>query len=82
MQNKAQYNLGGENGKISPLSSENVGKYEFLTSEDVLQEKGILEKAATIKRFKYSPLSNELKKTKNKWILQKINISFLKIKCY
>ena len=82
MQNKAQYNLGGETGKMSPLSSENVGKYEFLTSEDVLQEKGILEKTATIKRFKYSPLSNELKKNKNKSILQKINISFLKIKCY
>ena len=71
MQNKAQYNLGGENGKISPLSSENVGKYEFLTSEDVLQEKGILEKAATIKRFKYSPLSNELKKNKKQMDIAK-----------
>ena len=28
--------------------SENVGKYEFLTGEDVLREKGLLEKATTI----------------------------------
>ena len=37
--------------KISALSSENNGKYEFLTSKDVLPEKGLLEKAATVKRF-------------------------------
>ena len=30
------------------LSSGNVGKFEFLTEEEVLLEKGILEKAATI----------------------------------
>ena len=48
------------------LSSGNVGKYEFLTSEYVLPEKGLLEKAATIKRFEYSPLCSELKKNKNK----------------
>ena len=32
-----------------------MGKY-------VLQEKGFLEKAATIKRFEYSSLASELKK--------------------
>ena len=46
----------------SALSSANVAKYEFLTGEDVLQEKGLLEKAATIKRFEYSPFESELKK--------------------
>ena len=40
---------------ISTLSS-GKGKYEFLTG------KGQLEKAATIKRFEYSPLGSELKK--------------------
>ena len=46
----------------SALSSANVAKYEFLTGEDVLPEKGLLEKAATIKRFEYSPFESELKK--------------------
>ena len=44
------------------MSWGNVCKYEFLTGEDVLPEKGLLEKAATIKRFEYSPLGKELKK--------------------
>ena len=45
---------------ISALSY--VRKYEFLTGEDVLPEKDLLEKAASIKRYKYSPLGSELKK--------------------
>ena len=40
----------------------NVSKYEFLTGKDVLSEKHLLEKAAAIKRFEYSPLGKELKK--------------------
>ena len=42
--------------------SGNVCKYEFLTGKDVLPEKDLLEKAATMKRFEYSPLGKELKK--------------------
>ena len=37
------------------LSSGNVGKYKFLTGEDNLPKKEMLEKAATIKRFEYFP---------------------------
>ena len=33
----------------------------FLTDKDVLSEKIFLEKAATMKRFEYSPLGKELK---------------------
>ena len=33
------------------LSLGNVGKYEYLTGEDVLPEKGLLEKVAVIKIF-------------------------------
>ena len=44
------------------MSSGNVSKYEFLTGKDVLPEKHLPEKAATMKRFKYSPLGKELKK--------------------
>ena len=47
---------------MSALSSRNVGKYEFLTSKDVLPEKDLLEKAAAIERFEYSSLGSELKK--------------------
>ena len=38
-QNKAQYNLDRQTAKISPLSSENISKYEFLNSEGVYQKK-------------------------------------------
>ena len=44
------------------LSSGNVCEYDFLTSEFVLPEKDLLEKAATIKTFDYAPLGSELKK--------------------
>ena len=58
---KAQYNLDRQAPKISALSSRNVSKYEFST-RDVSPIKRLLQKAATIKRFKYSPLGSELKK--------------------
>ena len=48
-QTKAQYNLDRQTAKIWAFSSENVGKYEFMTGVEVLPEK--LEKAATIKTF-------------------------------
>ena len=76
-QNRTQYNLDRQTAKTSTLSSENVSKYEFLTVEDVLPEKGLLEKAATIKKIEYSPLRSVLK---NKLALKRISISFLKIK--
>ena len=70
-QNKAEYNLDRKIAKIFALSSGNIGKYEFLTGEDVLPENDLLEKATTTKRFECSPLGSELK---NKLILQKNNI--------
>ena len=60
-QNKVQYNLDRQTAKISALSSRNVSKYKFLTRKDVIPEKDLLEKAATIERFEYLPLSKELK---------------------
>ena len=54
MQIKTQYNFD--------LSSNHlyyVGKYEVLTGEDILPEKELLQKAATIKRFEYLPLGGE-----------------------
>ena len=58
---KVQYNLDEETDKISILSSRNENEYEFLTREDALPYKGLLDKAATIKRFEYPLLSSELK---------------------
>ena len=60
-QEKAQYDLDRQTAKISVLSSGSVHKYEFLTSKDDLPEKYLLEKAAAMKRFKYLPLSKDLK---------------------
>ena len=48
-QNKGQYKLDRQTAKISALSSGNVSKYEFLTGKDVLSEKYLTEKAATLK---------------------------------
>ena len=52
-QNKAQYDLDRKAAKISALSSRNVGKYEFLTSTDVL-----LEKVAAIKNSERTEKEN------------------------
>ena len=51
-QNKSQCNLDRQTAKISALSSGNVSRNELL---NVLLEKDLLEKAAKIKRFEYSP---------------------------
>ena len=61
-QNKAQYSLNWQAAKVLTLSSGNVGTYEFLTGKDILQEKELLEKAATIKRRESSRLGSELKR--------------------
>ena len=60
-QNKAQYDLDRQITNISALSSGNLSKYEFLTDKDVLPQKELLEKAATMKSFEYSPLAKILK---------------------
>ena len=44
-----------------------------MIGEDNLPDKGLLEKAATIKNFEYSPLGSELKKK----LLQQNNINCL-----
>ena len=62
-QNKAQYNLDRQTAKSSALSSGNVSTNKFSTCKDVLSEEKLLEKAAAIKRFEYSPLGKELKNT-------------------
>ena len=59
-QNKAQYDLDRQTAKISALSSENISKYEFLTSKDFLIEKSLSEKEAKKKRFEYSPLGRSI----------------------
>ena len=61
-QNKVQHNLDRQTAKISPLSSRNVSKYEFVTGKDVLPRKNMQEKPAAIKRFEYSSLGKEFKK--------------------
>ena len=53
-QSKAQYNSDTQTANISALSSENRSRYELLTSEDVLLEKELSEKDATVKRFENS----------------------------
>ena len=58
--NKALCGLDRQVALISPFSLANVGKHEFMTGKDVLLEKGLVEKAATMKRFESSPLGSEL----------------------
>ena len=50
--NEAQYDLDRKAAKISELSSNNLGKYEYLTGEDLGLKPNTIEQA----RFEYSPL--------------------------
>ena len=56
--NQAQYDLDRESAKISTLSSGELGKYEYLTSEDLGYKPGVAEKA----KFEYSPLGKVFNK--------------------
>ena len=52
MQNEAQYDLDRKTAKISALSSNNLDKYEYLTSEDLGLKASNIEQA----KFEYSSL--------------------------
>ena len=52
MQNEAQYDLDRKAVKISTLSSNDLDKYEYLTSEDLSSKPSTIEQA----RFEYFPL--------------------------
>ena len=52
-QNEAQYDLDRKAAKISALSSKNLDKYEYLTSEDLNYKPSTVDQA----KFDYSPLS-------------------------
>ena len=53
-QNETQYDLDRKTAEISALSSNNLDKYEYLTSKDLGLKPNTVEKA----KFKYSPLGN------------------------
>ena len=57
---KLQYNINREAAKISALSSNKIGKYEYLTGEEILpsNQKQIKEQA----KFTYSPLGKAFEK--------------------
>ena len=52
MQNEAQYDLDRKAAKMSALSSNNLDKYEYLTSDDLGLKPNTIEQA----RFEYSLL--------------------------
>ena len=60
---KLQYDINREAAKMSALSSNKIGKYEYLTEEEILpcSQKQIIEQA----KFTYSPLGKVLKTNKN-----------------
>ena len=57
---KLQYDIDREAGKISPLSSGKIDKYEHLTGEEILpsNQQQIIEQA----KFTYSPLGKAFEK--------------------
>ena len=59
---KLQYDINREAAKISALSSNKIGKYEYLTGEEILpsNQKQITEQA----KFIYSALGKEFEKKK------------------
>ena len=59
MQNEAQYDLDRKAAKISALPSNNLGKYEYLTGEDLdLKPSSTTEQT----KFEYSPLGKMFNK--------------------
>ena len=52
MQNEAQHDLDRKAAKISALSPNNLGKYEYLTGEDLGLKPSAIEQA----KFEYSSL--------------------------
>ena len=56
--NKAQYDLGRQNTKISALSSNELCKYQYLTGEDLGYKPDVVQKA----KFEYSPLGQVFNK--------------------
>ena len=56
--NKAQYNLDREAAKISTLSSGELEKYKYLTSEELGHKPDVIQKA----KFEYSPLGKVFNK--------------------
>ena len=57
---KLQYDVNREAAKISALSSGKIGKYEYLTGEEILpsNKQQIIEQA----KFTYSPLGKTFEK--------------------
>ena len=57
---KLQFDINREAGKISALSSGKINKYEYLTGEDILpsNQQQIIEQA----KFSYSPLGKAFEK--------------------
>ena len=58
MQNEARYDLDRKAAKISPLFSNNLDKYEYLTCEDLDLKPSTVEQA----KFEYSPFGKILNK--------------------
>ena len=58
--NEKQYDINREVGKLSPLSSDKVEKYKYLTGEKILpfDQSRMIEQA----KFTYSPLVKALAK--------------------
>ena len=56
--NQTQYDLDREAAKISALSSKELDKYEYLTSEDLEYKSEVVERA----KFEYYPLDEALNK--------------------
>ena len=56
---KLQYDINREAAKISALSSRKIGKYEYLTGEEILppDQRRVIEQA----KFTYFPLGKLLK---------------------
>ena len=72
---KLQYDIHREAAKISALSSGKIGKYEFLTGEEILlsNQKQIIEQA----KFTYSPLGKAFEKQTKEQVkaIKDLNIS-------
>ena len=68
---KLQYDINREAAKISALSSNKIGKYEYLTGEEIspYNQKQIIEQA----KFTYSPVGKAFEKKKKQLKIKEKN---------
>ena len=79
---KSQYNLDRETDKMSSLASGILGKYEYLTSQNIAPKPGAIELGKFTKQIKLKTKQKQKQlKTKDIWMKMKVKMSMNRSIC-